>query len=165
MSVLSWAEGLSPAVPAHRESEIRGSQIPGQLEQYSKVPSQNTVFEYPRMYLCWFSTCLECMRPQDESPVRDTGVSGGNHIILVLFLIYKYFMNLNITMQIFLYMVKYLANTSLVFDIRHKKHVFFICVYICLYCIPQPSAGSPLKTAVVPCKSISAGAAVVSLRQ
>lgn len=42
---LSWAWCLTPAVPAHKDSEIRGSQITGQLEQHSKVLSQNTVFE------------------------------------------------------------------------------------------------------------------------
>lgn len=72
------------------------------------------------------------------TPVRATGVSGGNHIILVLFLIYKYFMNLTGTVQIFWYMVKCLANISLVFNIKYKNHVC-VCMYICMYCIPQQS--------------------------
>lgn len=132
MGMFSWAWCLSPAVPAHRESEIRGSQIPGRLEQNSKVLSQNTVFEISKNK----SQLVQYLFRTVESPVRDPGIGGGNHIILVLFLIYKYFMNLNITMQIFLYMVKYLANTSLVFDIKYKKCV---CMYICMYCIPQQS--------------------------
>lgn len=73
-------------------------------------------------------------------------------------------MNLTVTMQIFWCMVKCLANISLVFNIKYKKHV---CVYVYMYVLHPTTirASSPLKTAIVSSDCISAGAAVVSLRQ